>query len=84
MITLLGFCAEKAGIKPKNFHLFHDKPYENVCEVVGMITRHEIVASEMKSAYDAIMSSNFSCPGPTQYTKLDTIKKPNEIFCVSP
>lgn len=72
---ILGLCAEAAGIKPTNFHLFYDLPHENMCQIIGMITRHEIIPSKIKATYDAIMNSNFNCPPPTKYAKIVSIKK---------
>lgn len=74
-VYLTGMCAQKAGIKPTGFHLFYDWPHENVCEAIGMITRHEIITSRIKEAYNAIMTSNFTCPPPTKHARFESIEK---------
>lgn len=74
----LGLCAEEAGIKPTSFHLFYDYPHDSICEVIGMITRHEVESSKIKTAYADIMSSNFSCPAPMQNAKIHPIRQPEE------
>lgn len=71
-----GLCAEKAGIKPIGFHLFDDTPHVNICEVVGMITRHEIKSSRIRTAYADIMHSRYSCPAPTENARIHSIREP--------
>lgn len=73
-----GLCAEEAGIEPTSFHLFYDTPHDNVCEVIGMITRHEVKSIRIKTAYADIVNSNYSCPAPTQIAKIYPIREPED------
>lgn len=70
-----GICAERAGIKPQNHHLFNYLPYKDLCEVRGMITLHEIKSNEMRKAYDFIMKSNVTCPAPNRRAIVRPVKK---------
>lgn len=73
-------CAEEAGITPTNYHLFYDLAHEDICEVIGMITRHEVKINLMKTTYDAIRSSNFNCSAPKKYAKSQLSKMSKECI----
>lgn len=72
-----GLCAEKAYVKPKNFHLFSYLSYENVCECRGMITKHEVKLDDMRRAYDSVVNSTIECPAPKEKA-ISNLKKPSK------
>lgn len=80
LFSILGICAEKAGIKPQNYHLFNYLPYKDLCEVRGMITLHEIKSNDMKRAYDSIMKSNVTCSAPGKKATVRPVKK-TKSYC---
>lgn len=69
-VYVTGICAEAAHIRPANHHLFSLAPFENVCELKGMITQHRISAAEMRRAYALVQDVHgaaANCSKPRRY-----------------
>lgn len=71
---IIGLCAERAQIKPKNYHLFNYLSYKDLCEFRGMIAIHKIKPSDMKKAYDFTINPNNTCAGPGKRVKIRKVK----------
>ncbi|XP_031634332.1 beta-1,3-galactosyltransferase 1-like [Contarinia nasturtii] len=66
-----GICAEKAKIQPKNFHLFNNGYYSDMCDFLGGITQHQTELNVLKFVYDIIMNSDYRCATPPNQIETD-------------
>lgn len=71
----IGICAESAKITPRNHQLFSYQSYKNMCELKGMITKHEFTASDMRKAYEFVTNTKSFCPKPDKYFRVRRAKK---------
>ena len=74
LVFLAGICAQVAHIEPRNHHLFSYLSYKNLCEMKGMITKHQFSSSEMRKAYKFVTSGNSFCSQPEKYSRVRRIK----------
>lgn len=68
-------------IKPRNHHLFSYTSYKKLCELKGMITKHELTASDMRRAYEFVTNTTILCPKPDKYFRVRKVKT-RERYCV--
>lgn len=61
-------------IKPTNHNLFSYTSYKNPCEIKGMVTKHELTASDMRKAYEFVGNLNAFCPKPDKYFHVRKVK----------
>lgn len=80
-VYLTGICAESAKITPRNHQLFSYQSYKNICELKGMITKHEFTAGEMRKAYEFVTNEKALCPKPDKYFRVRRAKKNNFRSC---
>lgn len=62
---LIGLCAERSHIEPKNFRLFHFGAYKDICEFRGVITKHKVEPETHRLAYNLVINANDLCEAPT-------------------
>lgn len=73
-------CAEKAGVQPRNFHLFNNNFYVDMCDFKGLITQHQTKPRIQKLAYDFVLRSNTKCEGPSKNAAIGLLNDTNE-YC---
>ncbi|KAG4073252.1 hypothetical protein HA402_008598 [Bradysia odoriphaga] len=74
-VYLTGICAESAKITPRNHQLFSYQSYKNICELKGMITKHEFTSNDIRKAYEFVTNTKAFCPKPDKYFRVRRAKK---------
>lgn len=73
-VYLTGICAAAAHIRPANHQLFSYTSFRNPCELKGMITKHQLSASDMRRAYDFVRDVRANCTKPDRFFHVRKVK----------
>lgn len=74
LLLITGICAKAARVPTRHHHLFSYLSYRNPCELKGMLTKHNLSASDMRRAYEFVTNATVNCPQPNKYTKVRLAK----------
>lgn len=76
-VYLTGICAEVAHIRPTNHPLFSYTSFHDPCELLGMITRHQLDAADMREAFAFVMDAQRTaqCARPDRYYHVRKVKQ---------
>lgn len=66
-----GFCASSVNVTPRNHQLFDFRVWDNLCELRGMLTKHQFTAKQLRDAYAFVNNSTAYCPPPEVYMVRD-------------